>query len=159
MAGAIAPRRWEADIEVDGTVRADRQRLTQAVLNLAENAANVTAEGDRIAVTATRRDGDLVLAVHDDGPGIAAEDQPTVFDRTGRAVRRRVSGTGLGLPIVAAVARAHGGAASVSSQLGVGTTVEIAIPGLRAERPADHRRPPPTSGTTAGHQVAPEAAR
>lgn len=129
-AGAIAPRAWTARIEVDGRVRADRQRLTQAVLNLAENAANVTAEDDVITISATERGGALVLAVADEGPGIAPEDQPTLFDRTGRAVRRRVSGTGLGLPIVAAVARAHGGTATVHSALGAGTTIEITVPGL-----------------------------
>jgi two-component system OmpR family sensor kinase len=144
-AEAIAPRRWTTRIEVDGTVPADRQRLTQAMLNLAENAANVTAEGDTITVAAAERDGMLVLSVTDDGPGIAAEDQPTLFDRTGRAVRRRVSGTGLGLPIVAAVARAHGGVASVTSELGAGTTVEIAIPGLRSL--------PTPVGATAGAAV------
>ena len=130
-AGAIADRTWDARIDVDGTVAADRQRLTQALLNLAENAANVTATDDVITIAAHERAGALVLAVVDHGPGIAAEDQPTLFDRTGRAVRRRVSGTGLGLPIVAAVARAHGGEATVTSTVGVGTTIELAIPGLR----------------------------
>jgi two-component system OmpR family sensor kinase len=148
-AEAIAPRRWTTRVEVDGTVPADRQRLTQAMLNLAENAANVTAEGDTITIAAAERDGALVLSVSDDGPGIAAEDQPTLFDRTGRAVRRRVSGTGLGLPIVAAVARAHGGRASVTSEVGVGTTVEITIPGLRPTPAPGEAHAGPTAGPTA----------
>jgi hypothetical protein len=91
-------------------------------------------DGDPITIAGTARDGALVLSVRDQGPGIAPEDLATLFDRTGRAVRRRVSGTGLGLPIVAAVARAHGGTASVTSELGVGTTVAITVPGLRITR-------------------------
>lgn len=141
----IAPRRWTVRVDATGTVPADRQRLTQALLNLAENAANVTAADDPIAITATASGANLVLAVTDHGPGIAPDELATLFDRTGRAVRRRVSGTGLGLPIVAAVARAHGGSVAVTSELGRGTTVELTIggfvPGPSGPRPPRRSQP------------------
>lgn len=145
----IASRRWTVRADATGTVSADRQRLTQALLNLAENAANVTVEGEPIALTATASDGNVVLGVTDHGPGIAPDELATLFDRTGRVVRRRVSGTGLGLPIVAAVARAHGGSVTVSSELGRGTTVELTIGGFVPDPPGSGRssRPPPTDAT------------
>ena len=172
----IAPRTWTIEPAASGTVRADRQRLTQAVLNLAENAANVTHDGDPIVLraaasptssTTASAGSDLVLSVRDEGPGIAPDDIATLFDRTGRAVRRRVSGTGLGLPIVAAVARAHGGTVSVTSELGRGTTFELTVPGLvpaadpaRVERDApeaDRRTRDPLAAepTVATNEVAP----
>lgn len=139
-AKAMAPRTWVARTEATGWVRADRQRLTQAVLNLVDNAVHVTADGDAIELGAASRDGSVVLSVRDAGPGIADRDLPTLFDRTERAIGRRPGGTGLGLPIVAAIARAHGGAVSVDSELGVGTTFEILVPGLRDKVPDTDRR-------------------
>jgi len=109
-------------------VPADRQRLTQALLNLVDNAVHVTQEGDAITVGAAQHDGEVELWVEDSGPGIAAEDLPTLFDREGRTVRRRPGGTGLGLPIVAAIARAHGGAVAATSTIGVGTRFVLTFP-------------------------------
>jgi signal transduction histidine kinase len=74
-------------------------------------------------------DGVVRLRVSDTGSGIPAEELPQVFDRfrTGNG-DRRVRGTGLGLALVRAVARAHGGSASASSTLGRGSDFEILLP-------------------------------
>jgi signal transduction histidine kinase len=100
------------------------------MLNLVDNAIHVTSEGDRIEITAVTLGDELALGVRDTGPGIAADDIPTLFARTGRTLRSRPGGTGLGLPIVAAIAEAHGGTVTASSELGVGTCIEIVLPGV-----------------------------
>jgi signal transduction histidine kinase len=127
---AMATRVWSADVGgVDElTVPADRQRLTQALLNLVDNAVHVTQAGDAITVGATQHDDHVELWVEDSGTGIAAVDLPTLFDREGRTVRRRPGGTGLGLPIVAAIARAHGGTVAATSTVGVGTRFVLTLP-------------------------------
>lgn len=127
---AMAARNWIADVTVgDGfVVLADRQRLTQALLNLVDNAIHVTESGDTITVGVQERDGQVELWVEDSGPGIAPEDLPTLFDREGRTVPRRPGGTGLGLPLVAAIVRAHGGSVTASSEVGTGTRFVVTLP-------------------------------
>jgi signal transduction histidine kinase len=127
-AAAMGDRRWVVVDDVDGVVRADGQRLTQAVLALVDNALHVTTEADTVEIGGTVRADDLVLWVRDTGPGIAEDDLPTLFDREGRTVERRPGGTGLGLPIVAAIARAHHGSVSATSTLGEGARIEITLP-------------------------------
>lgn len=130
-AAAMSDRRWvvvDDAGDLDVVVRADGQRLTQAVLALVDNALHVTTEVDTIEIGGTVRAEELVLWVRDTGPGIAEDDLPTLFDREGRTVERRPGGTGLGLPIVAAIARAHHGTASATSTLGEGTRIELTLP-------------------------------
>lgn len=127
-AKAMGVRRWEVVDDVDAVVRADGQRLTQAVLGLVDNALHVTTDQDTIEIGGTVRGNDVVLWVRDTGPGIAADDLPTLFDREGRTVGRRPGGTGLGLPIVAAIARAHHGSVAATSRPGGGTRIEITLP-------------------------------
>ena len=93
-ASALAPRRWELGGIALGQVRADRQRLTQAMMSLAQNAVQHTREGDRIALGSELEPGELRLWVEDDGPGIPAADQERVFERfargdAARPLRRR----------------------------------------------------------------------
>jgi two-component system OmpR family sensor kinase len=126
----LAPREWILPSEVLGAVRADRHRLTEALLNLVDNAIHVTGVGDPIEITAEIRNDHLALGVRDTGPGIAADDLPTLFARSGRTLPSRPGGTGLGLPIVEAIARAHGGTVAVSSEPAVGTYIEIVVPGV-----------------------------
>jgi signal transduction histidine kinase len=127
-AEAMAARAWAVRADTTAVVRGDRQRLTQALLNLVDNAIRVTDDGDLIEIGAERRDHVVVLWVRDDGPGIAEADLATLFDRDGRTVRRRTGGTGLGLPIVAAIARAHGGRPAVVSEPGAGSRFELLLP-------------------------------
>jgi two-component system OmpR family sensor kinase len=111
-------------------VVADRQRLTQAVMNLAGNAVQHTAPGDRITIGTGREDGEARLWVADSGPGIAREDRQRIFARFARggAGPRRSDGAGLGLSIVSAIAEAHGGRVELESTVGHGATFTVVIP-------------------------------
>jgi two-component system, OmpR family, sensor kinase len=135
-ASALGDRRWRVDARAEGTIVADRQRLTQAFMQLAQNAVQHTDDGDEIGF-GTFSDGDETrLWVRDTGPGIPFEEQGRIFNRFYRSGAGRVSdGAGLGLSIVQAIARAHGGRAELSSVPGSGATFTIVIPvGRRGEQ-------------------------
>jgi signal transduction histidine kinase len=107
----------------------DRTRLRQALANLADNAVKYTPRGGHVWLRA-RREGDrVVLECADDGGGIAAEDLPRIWDRLYRGDRSRSErGLGLGLSLVRAIARAHGGEATVASAQGRGSTFRLVLP-------------------------------
>jgi signal transduction histidine kinase len=116
----------------------DAQRLTQAILQLAENAVRHTSPGGSIAIGTAVADGTLRIWVRDDGAGIAADDLDRIFDRfyRGRG-RRRSDGSGLGLSIVQAIAEGHGGRVEVISRPNDGATFTIVLPARAAPRSAD----------------------
>ncbi|MGE5539969.1 MAG: ATP-binding protein [Gemmatimonas sp.] len=92
------------------TIRGDRFLIAQAVGNLVDNAIKYTPAGGHIKMTATRMDGACAIAVADSGPGIAAADRERAVERFYRGdASRGTPGVGLGLSLVAAVARLHGG--------------------------------------------------
>ena len=131
MAKATAPglRDWRVDGVGTGRLSADRQRLTQAVMNLAHNAVQHTGEGDLIALGSELRNGHARLWVRDSGPGVADAERERIFERFARAGDRRHSdGAGLGLAIVRAIADAHGGRVLLDTRLGFGSTFTIEIP-------------------------------
>ena len=133
-ARALGPRRWTLEARGEGTLIADRQRLTQAVMGLAANAVQHTGPDDRVWIgTALDRD-EARLWVRDEGPGIPVADQRRVFERFARATgsRRRSEGAGLGLAIVRAIAEAHGGRVELVSRPGAGATFTVVVP-LRGE--------------------------
>lgn len=133
-ASALAERDWRMDARATGTVVADRQRLTQALVQLADNAVRHTLADTPIALGSALADGELRLWVRDEGPGIAPEEQRRVFDRFYRpGGGTRGDGAGLGLSIVAAIARAHGGRVELASAPGAGATFTIAIPVARSK--------------------------
>jgi signal transduction histidine kinase len=141
-ASALAPEReWMVDRAASGTVPLDSRRITQAWLQLAENAVKYSAPGLPIAIgsdLSPARTGDILqIWVQDGGPGIAAEDQARVFERFGRLESsRRADGSGLGLSIVTAIAQAHGGDVDLVSTPGSGSTFTIRIPLGRLESQA-----------------------
>jgi two-component system, OmpR family, sensor kinase len=113
---------WDLDLPPEPIeVTGDTARLHQVVVNLLANARTHTPAGTRVT-TSIRRDHDWVrLTVHDDGPGVPIALQPNVFERFARGddARNRVGGsTGLGLSIVAAVAKALGGRVELASRPG-----------------------------------------
>ena len=127
------------------TVVGDRQRLTQAAMNLASNAVQHTVPGDRITIGATVEGAAARLWVADSGPGIPRTDQERLFERFARGGGpRRSDGAGLGLAIVRAIAEAHGGAVELESTPGHGATFTVVIP-LDASRAGDVR-PGPGAG-------------
>jgi signal transduction histidine kinase len=128
-ARGLAQRDWRLEGKGSGILRVDRQRLTQAVLNLAHNATQHTSAGDVIALGSTLKDGKALFWVRDTGVGIPLADQSRIFERFARGVgRRRSEGSGLGLSIVRAIAQSHGGSVELSSQPGSGSTFTLVIP-------------------------------
>ncbi|HOG46586.1 MAG TPA: ATP-binding protein [Anaerolineae bacterium] len=111
--------------------RVDEERMMQVLGNLLSNALRYTPAGGRIVLSARPAGAKVVLTVADNGPGIAAEDLPYIFERSRRADRSRhaESGeTGLGLAIVRALVEAHGGAVRAESAPGGGTTIHVCLP-------------------------------
>jgi len=106
----------------------DAQRLHQVMLNLLGNAIKYCRSGDNVTVTARSREGSLVVAVSDTGPGIPAEAVPHLFERFYRVEEGRVQGTGLGLTIAQRIVEAHGGEITVSSEEGLGATFTFTLP-------------------------------
>jgi signal transduction histidine kinase len=129
-ASALASRRWELERVGRGRVVADRQRITQAVIQLAHNAVNHTQEGEAIAVGSIVADGQARFWVRDTGPGVPYEEQQQIFHRfaRGRATARSSQGAGLGLAIVRAIAEAHRGSVELRSRPGAGATFTVLIP-------------------------------
>jgi signal transduction histidine kinase len=127
---ALAQRDWQLESNNFGYIVADRQRLTQAIMNLVQNATQHTSESDTIAIGAAIRKRYVWFWVRDTGEGIAPTDQQRIFERFARLAnsRRRSEGAGLGLSIVRAIAQAHGGGVKLQSQLAQGSTFTIIIP-------------------------------
>lgn len=113
-------------------VDADPDRLAQVLTNLLDNALRHTPAGGRVDLSADRRSSAVVLRVADDGEGIAAEHLPHLFDRFYRAdtARDRAhGGSGIGLAVVGAIVRAHGGRVTATSQgPGQGATFTVTLP-------------------------------
>ena len=129
-AQALAKRKWQLQIEGQGNMIGDRQRLTGAILNLLNNAAQHTQEGDEIELGAIYSSKTVRFWVRDTGDGISPADQARIFERFARAANRfRASdGSGLGLAIVRAITEAHGGRIELMSQVGVGSTFTLILP-------------------------------
>ena len=115
-----------------GRLWADRQRLTQVLGNLLDNALRHTPAGGQVTLTAARTGGEVVFTVADDGEGIAAEYLPHIFERFYRADTARDrgrGGSGIGLAIAKALTEAHGGHINVASRgPGHGSTFTVAVP-------------------------------
>lgn len=130
-ATALSDRhRWQLDVVGMGVVLGDEQRLAQAMLQLAGNAATHTPAGTTVAVGSSGEPGMVRLWVRDDGPGIPAQHAEAVFQRFTRVPgqSRGSEGAGLGLAIVAAVAEAHGGTVALERPPGGGARFELRIP-------------------------------
>lgn len=141
---ALGSHRWRIEARADVEALVDPQRLTQAVLQLAANAAKFAPAGSTVRLASRVRPGPdgerLLLSVADDGPGVAPEDRERVFERFARAAAGRgVEGSGLGLPIVAAIAAAHGGEARVSDDpaLAGSATGAVLVVDLPLRRPEE----------------------
>ena len=125
-ASVLCRREWVLERVAHGMIRADRHRLTQALMQLAENACQHGGTGI-VRMGSSVQDGTAVLWVHDSGPGVAPEAGDHVFERFVKTPGRRES-SGLGLSIVAAIAKAHGGQARIGGNAGPGARFEIVLP-------------------------------
>lgn len=133
----VNDRRWTLDSTARGIALGDGQRLTQALLQLVDNAVKHTRPGDQIAVGSTVANGRLRLWVRDTGVGLSPDDAERIFQRFVRGSgRHREDGSGLGLSIVRAIAEAHGGQAVVHAAPGRGATFTIDLPLIGRAEPS-----------------------
>ena len=128
-ARAMAERDWQLDATAAVRLQADEQRLTQAVLQLVDNAVKHTDPGDTIAVGSSLKGSRARIWVRDTGDGIDPADRTRVLERFARStVRGDDEGFGLGLSIVNAIVEAHGGTVLIDDTEGGGTIVTVDLP-------------------------------
>jgi signal transduction histidine kinase len=127
----VAPRAWRLGPLASGLLQVDPERLRAALDALLENAIKYTREADAIELRAHRDgSGSVVIEVEDDGSGVPQEALERIFDRFGRADAARTratGGVGLGLAIVDAIAKGHGGRCTVTSTAD-GSTFALHLP-------------------------------
>jgi two-component system, OmpR family, phosphate regulon sensor histidine kinase PhoR len=117
--------------ENDVAIRADRDRLTQILVNVLDNAVKFTPEDGSVFIDSGQKDNYTVLTITDTGIGIPKEEAQRLgerFYRVDRSRSRDLGGTGLGLSIVKHLMLAHGGRMEIESQLGRGTKVSLFFP-------------------------------
>jgi len=119
----------------DGLVEGDRDALTNALWNLLDNAVKYSPEHRHVFVDTGRSGAMMAIRVRDHGIGIPEREQREIFRkfvRGAEAKHRNIAGTGIGLAMVAHVARAHGGTVHVESAPGMGSTFTLLIPCLES---------------------------
>ena len=109
---------------------ADRQRITQAIMNLMRNALEHTPDGTPVSVGSRVVGNTAQIWVRDAGPGIPVEDRERLFERfsRGEGGRHSAGGAGLGLAIVKSIAEAHGGRVELETAVGLGSTFTLILP-------------------------------
>jgi two-component system, OmpR family, sensor kinase len=135
----LADRDWGLSAVPDLVIDVDGAKLRGALLNLVDNAVRATGDGDLVALTAGEgRDGTVLLAVEDSGPGIPADARAEVLQRFQRGGAADSHGSGLGLAIVKAVAEAHGGALTLDESAFGGLRATLRLPAsVRATVPEE----------------------
>ncbi len=114
-------------------VSGDVTRLSQALSNLVDNAIKYSKEGTEVSISAEQQQGQVFIKVKDQGCGINPKDQGRIWDRLYRADQSRSThGLGIGLSVVKAIIKAHGGAVSLSSSGPQGSTFVITLPTCNA---------------------------
>jgi signal transduction histidine kinase len=124
----------------EAVVNGARDELHRMTLNLMENAIRHTPAGTHVNARVAADDGEVVLTVEDDGPGVPTELRERVFERFVRGAGDRGSSSGLGLSIVRAVAESHGGSVELADAR-PGARFVVRLP--RAEVPAQAPAPAP----------------
>jgi two-component system phosphate regulon sensor histidine kinase PhoR len=109
----------------------DEELIKRMILNLLDNAVKYTPAGGEISLGLARQNGNAEIVVRDTGIGIPKASQPRVFDRfyrVDKARARAMGGAGLGLSIAQWIVEAHGGAISIVSTPGKGSTFTVVLP-------------------------------
>jgi len=129
----LEPQALATDLDLtfagqSATVRGDRDRLTQVLMNVVGNAIQYTESG-AVAVRMASMPDRVRIEVEDTGRGLAAEDQTRIFERFHRVDEHFSDGTGVGLAISKLIVEAHGGTiVATSTGLGLGTVLRIELP-------------------------------
>ena len=140
LVAVIPQHEWTIEAHAEGVVHGDQDRLLQAWLQLADNAAKYTPAGTPIEIGSSVDDTGARLWVRDHGAGIPPASRSRIFRRFDRAHgKRTVGGSGLGLAIVDAITKGHGGSCTVTDTPGGGATFTIHLPPAAAELPAPVR--------------------
>jgi signal transduction histidine kinase len=131
-ARALGDRRWELPEVAECEAELDAQRITQAMVQLAQNAVEHTRPGQRVTIGSRLTAGRVELYVADSGPGVRAEEAGVIFERFRRGAARRGargggSGAGLGLSIVKAIAEGHHGRVDLRPTPGGGATFVLVL--------------------------------
>jgi signal transduction histidine kinase len=122
------------DVDIDkrlGDYLGDERKIKQILLNLLSNAVKFTPEGGRIGINARQTNGAVEISVSDTGIGIAAEDQPRIFEefrQVGTDYAHKSEGTGLGLTLAKKFIELHGGKIWVDSEVDKGSTFTFTLP-------------------------------
>ena len=109
-------------------ILADADRLTQVISNLIGNALKFSPQNGMVTVMSSHAGNEVIVAIRDEGPGIVAEHIPHIFDRYWQAKQSGKVGHGIGLSIVQAMVKAHGGRVWAESTFGSGSTFYFALP-------------------------------
>ena len=112
-------------------VLADKDRISQVMMNLISNAVKYTPEGGEIRILLTDEENKVTFSVEDNGPGILPEDIPFIFERFYRGDKSRnrmTGGSGIGLAIVKSIVNAHGGTVRVESNPKQGSRFTVVLP-------------------------------
>ena len=128
LAGAPVTTKVEEGLSVDG----DPERLRQALDNMIANAIGHSPAAGRVRVIAAREARAVVIAVADEGDGVASEDLERIFEPGVRLTAAR-PGSGLGLAVVREIARGHGGEVEIESHPGRGATFRLVLPAASDE--------------------------
>ncbi len=122
------------NVEVEGncsSIPADRDRISQVLINLISNAVKYTPHGGEIRITLSDTENSIVFNIQDSGIGIPEEEIPYIFERFYRADKsrnRNTGGSGIGLAIVKSIVSAHGGTIEVDSKLNEGSNFMLTLP-------------------------------
>jgi signal transduction histidine kinase len=123
----VSGHRLQSKVAPDIPLNGDRRLLRQLVANLLDNALRHTPRGTVVSLELSLCDAFVLLTVSDDGPGVPPDDAPRLFERFSRSeASRTTNGHGLGLALVAAVARMHDGSASLKTAPGFNIEVQLA---------------------------------
>ena len=127
-AKVLAKRKWKLEVNAQGKIIVDRQKLTEAIMNLVENAVKHTQEQDQIIIGSSLHQEEIRFWVRDSGEGIPPEEQKQIFQRFFRGKNRHSFGSGLGLSIVQVITAAHSGKVQLWSRPQIGSEFILVIP-------------------------------
>lgn len=135
---SVLPKSKEKGIEISASiepalpaVKADRHRLHEILVNLLDNAVKFSNKGGKICLKVYKEAPGVIVEVMDNGPGIAREELPHIFERFYKADKSRKrtnKGSGLGLSIARQLVELHGGSINVESSPGQGSTFRVILP-------------------------------